>query len=267
MDTSKDERNRWMSSILSELVENYPGSLSHALDELHDPHINPNRKISTQLVIIKALGFQDHGLLDFEFLERDFAEILTTILSITEEPQEFRDLFATELTDMLLNQINRKGTTIEVDVVSSRPEIIRLVPRILDLRKHEIESVCLPISEQGVNLRPLWLTAYGLQSLQALQVKVLFVDLRNPTFCDIDTVFSDLGYPLQTGDEDRVPVTKMSDSMQNFILTELAMSPVSHEDRIHSLLQLNPDLSLKAIARLAKVPFGQVRRAWKKLKQ
>ncbi len=255
-----------MSSILSEFVENYPGSLSHALDELHDPYIEPSRKISTQLVIIKSLGFQDYGLLDFELLERDFSGILTTILSITEEPQEFRDLYASELTDMLLNQIDRKGTTIEVDVLSSRPEIIRLAPRILELRKREIENLCLPLSEQGVDLRPLWLTAYGLQSLQALQVKTRFVDIRDPTYCDIDTVFSDLGYSLKTGDNSREAVTQISVSMEDYIMTELAMSPVSYEDRIRHIIQSNPNIAPEEIARLVKVPIGQVRRLWKKLK-
>lgn len=67
-------------------------------------------------------------------------------------------------------QIDSGSTTIGLDAqrLSEHPELAVKSDRVLDLRRREIEQVRVVETESGLDLRPLWLTAYGYQVLSAL---------------------------------------------------------------------------------------------------
>lgn len=67
-------------------------------------------------------------------------------------------------------QIANGGTTIRFDLdrMLDRPDIIRHADAILDLRRQEMERVVVYTAGPDINLKTLWLTAYGFRVLDAL---------------------------------------------------------------------------------------------------
>jgi hypothetical protein len=93
------------------------------------------------------------------------------------------------LVEVLLEQFENEGTTALLDISKMvETPAAALIPKIIELRKSEIEKIIVPITgkeivlynvymqeigrttepENSVFLMPLWLTAYGYQTLSAL---------------------------------------------------------------------------------------------------
>jgi len=102
------------------------------------------------------------------------------------------------LVETLLEQFESGGTTVLLDIAKMvETPAAALIPRIIELRKEEIERTVVSINgkelvlynvymeeirrttipEESVHLEPLWLTAYGYQTLCALGLG-LFTNLE-----------------------------------------------------------------------------------------
>jgi len=102
------------------------------------------------------------------------------------------------LVETLLEQFESGGTTVLLDIAKMvETPAAALIPRIIELRKEEIEKTVVSINgkelvlynvymeeigrttlpEESVHLEPLWLTAYGYQTLCALGLG-LFTNLE-----------------------------------------------------------------------------------------
>jgi hypothetical protein len=83
---------------------------------------------------------------------------------------DLRGYIRDELTTLLKEQVKRGGPThfINVNEMQEIPELAIDVPRILDLRRREIESVTLIDRNGVIDLRPVIMTAWGFELVNAL---------------------------------------------------------------------------------------------------
>ena len=70
----------------------------------------------------------------------------------------------------LIEQVQSGGPThfIDVELAQGIPELAVIAPKILELRKMELEQVVLVNREEQIDLLPLWETSYGFDMLGAL---------------------------------------------------------------------------------------------------
>lgn len=175
-----------------------------------------------------------------EFYGCDY-DILAALENIPAEADviDIQSFFRHTLVETLLEQFDSNGTTVLLDVgrmVGTTADI--LIPRIIELRKKEMEHLLLPITgrelilydvymnEIGritepncvVNLGHLWLTAYGCQVLTTLGFG-LRTDKDGLT--KIETVLKKMGVTLRTKvtkESNPNNQSNMSSAMKSFLL-------------------------------------------------
>jgi len=104
---------------------------------------------------------------------RGFDGEIIQLLESFEDTNDFH-LVQRNLRERLLfeleTQLNDGGSTHFIDVEKSRiiPELAVLAPKVLELRRQEVESVQLYRHEGSIDLIPLWETSYGFEMLGAL---------------------------------------------------------------------------------------------------
>ena len=187
--------------------------------------------------ILEGMGLEELYGCDYD--------ILTALENIPEESDliDIQSFLRHTLVETLLEQFDSGGTTVLLDIgkMLETPAAV-LIPRIVELRKKEIENMVVPIvgkklavfdvymNEVGITTDPknsvhlddLWKSAYGVQVLTALDFG-LRTDLDG--LRKIEVVMNRIGMSLKTEIVTKPtvnPTPKMSDAM-NSILTIRSM--------------------------------------------
>lgn len=134
------------------------------------------------------------------------------------------------LIELYCRQIDQKGTTIGTDAEmmakSSSGELVKRTPEVLELRKKEMESFAGRIrieilgskrnDHSSIDLKPLYLIAYGFEILTALGCGLMCY-LKD--FEGVSEAFEQIGLPLSLTEEEVTlpPEIHMSDAMKEWI--------------------------------------------------
>ena len=160
-----------------------------------------------QAVCPDGIGFVDIGTSTF-----------VRILNKT-NPQGMRE----DLIDAFCRQIDRGGTTVGTDVEllkkTSSPELAARIPRIIELRKDEMEWLSANIKDMrksyNIDLRPIWLTAYGYRILESLGFGL---ECSQQEFRQILVAFKEIGFPLEEQSHSSIHLS-ISDTLSEYIFT------------------------------------------------
>jgi len=186
--------------------------------------------------ILAGMGLEEFSGCDYDILE--------ALENIPEGSDliDIQTFLRHTLVETLLEQFDDGGTTILLDIekMLNTPAAV-LIPRIIELRRKEIERIIVPIvgkkliiydvfmKEVGVTTDPidavhledLYLTAYGFQVLTLLDLGMK-TDLNG--LDKIEIVMERLGMKLHTQNLDRQifnPHSKMSDAMHSLLMKRL----------------------------------------------
>jgi len=120
---------------------------------------------------------------------------------------------------LLETQLDNDGPTLFLDIDKMRKtRASKLIPKIVERRRNEVENVVIPSKGSKVFLESLWMTHYGMQILQATNMD-LVTNLES--FNSIKRSFDELDMNIKTED---VGATQLSDTikisrgMQNHVL-------------------------------------------------
>ncbi|MDF1539629.1 MAG: leucine-rich repeat domain-containing protein [Candidatus Thorarchaeota archaeon] len=172
----------------------------------------PLGRFYLRMFILESFGFPH-----FIGFDGDVIQLLESIED-TGDFQLIQSKLRTNLLFELDNQLANGGSTHFLDLDKSRtiPELAVLAPRVLDLRKQEVESILLNSREGRIDLTPLWETSYGFEMLSALCLG-LSTDEKG-----LDTIrreLSKLGIQLDTVTASEVHTweSKLSEGLRQFI--------------------------------------------------
>jgi hypothetical protein len=169
--------------------------------------------------VLSILNLGWIGLLDIEV---DLMESLLRSILTDAQKEHARELMRERATPLIINQIESGGTTIGLEP-ERLGEAATRIDRVAELRREEMSQVILHeyyelkrLLNSIIDLRPLWLTAYGHQVLTVLGlgtrcISSIFESLKAK-------LESDLGYELQTtDDEDLKWPTAISEPLREYI--------------------------------------------------
>ena len=156
------------------------------------------------------------------FLDTNNNKTLEIILNY--EGSNIKECILPMLVPIICKQIDDGGTTIGLDIEKAMlesPELAKRVSRILMLRKKELSNLRLGITRRSnidfVDLRPLWLTAYGNELLRSLKMPLeVAPDLhyyQKVSMEKIEATFAELGFKLKIGKTSNSNV-RMSDNLK-----------------------------------------------------
>jgi hypothetical protein len=145
--------------------------------------------------------FEGLGLSELAGLDSNPAAALENARS-TMTYEEAVDAIEESMVALLEEQIENGGPTLFLDAdVIRKTRASKLIPKILESRKREIDETRVPIRGSRVFLRSLWLTHYGYQILSALGMG-LRTDLAG--LSRIKTCFDEIGFDLRTKKMSRI---------------------------------------------------------------
>jgi hypothetical protein len=204
----------------------YSWSFLHHIAQQH----GKDRRVQQDLLFALSLG-------DYGFLDHDLSDIF---LSFPPETSilEVRETITKHLVEAIVASVERGGTTTGLDLetmIASHGEIAVRAQRIIELRSLEMQKVGVSVRGTNVDLRELWLTAYGYEVLTALIKQHGFRFFRRGTFyldeperlgfklsSDLEVfdliknALDDLGFKLKIG-ETSVSGVKMSEYLKQTI--------------------------------------------------
>ncbi len=202
-------------TILSEA--GLSGFIEYASILEHDA--SPLGTFYLRMFILESFGFSH-----FRGFDGDVIELLRSVED-TNDFQVVQNDMRIKLLSKLHAQLANGGSThfIDVDKARSIPELAVLVPKVLDLRKKEVESVRLHLRDGLVDLFPLWETSYGFEMLSAL---CLGLSTNEKGLKLIRKELSKLGINLQdiTLSEDPAEESRLSEGLKQFILMRACQS-------------------------------------------
>jgi len=143
------------------------------------------------------------GLGEYGFIDSDLQNLL-----VSQPPDEalpvIRERVREYLVEQIADSVDRGGTTIGLNLENlqiQHREIAARIHRILELRRDEIQSVSVGVSDGVADLQELYLTAYGYEILSALGMR-----LKSPEdeLAQISEAISNLGFDLKIGN---VPIS------------------------------------------------------------
>ena len=164
-----------------------------------------------QHCVYYALGFSHFGFIDID-LQDELLEIKRGVSFESAKESVF-----TALVGAAEEQISGGGPTTGMNVealIEESGEIARLAPRILELRSQESGTIAVPRNQMMVDLKPLWLLAYGHELLEAAQVDL---ECHMSDFEEIELAFAKLGYEFEYKPGGFVPPVRMSNQLQKTI--------------------------------------------------
>jgi hypothetical protein len=181
---------------------------------------NSTSDFRVQQDILYALGLGDYGFVDAN-LNRLFVSIPPET-SINKARDEVRDFLVHEI----VKTVEEGGATTGLNLDTLIPqhgELATKAKEIIGLRNYEMESLQLKVEKRRykrhkykiVDLRDLWLTAYGYTILSNNRFYELEIDLKRLE--RIEQLFNELGYELRTGRTAKSKI-KMSDNLRKSIL-------------------------------------------------
>jgi len=185
-------------------TKSYPWSFLHQVVE----QFGEDRRVQQDLLC--ALKLNNYGFIDCDLskLFRDLPED-TPIDKARTRVQE-------RVLEEILRAADQKRATTGLnleEMYTQHGEIAQRVQQIIELRKLEIQRVQVEEKEDMVDLRELWLTAYGYEICSALGLQ-LTTDFEG--FEQVKNAASELGFDLKTG-ETSVSGVKMSDELKQAI--------------------------------------------------
>ncbi len=166
-------------------------------------------------LILSTYGFGWIGLLDI-----DPSKIVQSLLSSTSLALDDAD-FQDQVLPHLCSQIDQGGVTIGLDVqrMAEYGDLAQRIDDVLAQRENEIKQIKLLTNGNEVDLGPLWLTAYGNQILNALD---LGAKCSLDEFSDLHAKFKEIGFNLRTTEKPvRSTKPKVSPKMREYILRRL----------------------------------------------
>lgn len=151
--------------------------------------------ITAQHSILNGLGLSHYGFIE--------ADLMNDLLSVSRDftVDETRREFEPVLVERVCSQIDQKRTTIGLvidDELLDNKEFAKRLPQILELRKHEIERIQVPVIRGSVHWQSLYFTAYGYHILNSFGRGIYQQSNRDSIF----NAFSDSGINLQTREFD-----------------------------------------------------------------
>lgn len=160
--------------------------------------------------ILYALGLGKYGLIDLDIRE--------VLLSFPPDAtlESLHERMNPLLVDAIATAVDKGGATTGLNLEemhTQHGEIAQRIHQIIELRKLEIQRVQVEEKEDMVDLRELWLTAYGYEICSALGLQ-LTTDFEG--FEQVKNAASELGFDLKTG-ETSVSGVKMSDELKQAI--------------------------------------------------
>ncbi|MBN2228693.1 MAG: hypothetical protein JW779_03795 [Candidatus Thorarchaeota archaeon] len=175
-----------------------------------------------------------------EFYGCDY-DILTALEHIPSDSdlEDIQTFLRHSLVETLLEQFDNEGTTILLDIAKMvGTPAAALIPKIIELRKKEVQDTIIPIMgkeiiiydifmnevnrtsipEKAVWLEPLWMTAYGYQTLYSMNFG-LYTNLKEldriaNVMRKLDVSFRTLWNPTS----EKKPQTQTSEALRSIIL-------------------------------------------------
>jgi len=205
----------WLSTIIHK-YEPHTWKLAHLV------------KCLTDIVCPEEIGFLDFHFATFESIVKE------------SDPTVIRD----RVVEAFCRQIDKGGTTIGIDVdriaSSSYEELARRLPRVIELRKAELNGFGGRIKkyDNKVDLRQIWLTAYGYQFLSTLG---LGLECSVDDYQLVREGLEDIGFSISitASGEDSEVSTDISKSLQEYIWF---LAEYEEEDR--NKFEIDPMISL-----------------------
>jgi len=121
--------------------------------------------ITAQHSILNGLGLSHYGFVESDLMN-DFLRV-SRDLAVDEARSEIEPI----VVEKVCSQIDAKKSSIGMvidDLLLDNKEFAKRLAQILELRKHEIESIELPVIKGSVLWESLYFTAYGYQILNSL---------------------------------------------------------------------------------------------------
>lgn len=115
-------------------------------------------------------------------------------------------------------QLANNGTTIffYLEKWTYYPELVKLIPQVLDLRKKEMKTVVLSKTKDRIDLRPLWWTHYG---YSILRLGHRHAGASAKTIDRILKLFDNIDVKIEIEEDIDIKIpTKMSEAMMNYVL-------------------------------------------------
>jgi len=154
---------------------------------------NPKADFRTLQDILAALGLKEYGFID--------KKMRSKLISIPQKTpiQDVKEKIRRILRDSILYALDGNGATtglVVENVARYHPEIAIRMQDIIKLRTAEIEQVSIKASGDTIDLRELWLTAYGYEILSALKMRCT---TNRDGLQRIKAAMSEAGLELKTG--------------------------------------------------------------------
>ena len=182
----------------------YPWSFLHWVIKEHGIDFR------VQQDVLVAMGLREYG-----FIDMDLRDLLLSIPS-EKDLEKAREQVIPRLVEKIIETVDNDGSTIGLDIEKvgiRHPEIAAIIPKIVELRKHELEKITVESDSNGwsLDLRKLWLTAYGYEVLSTAKEEV-FEKMpsqfrTNPyQFEIVKQAFVDIGVELRIGKESVIKI-------------------------------------------------------------
>ena len=201
-----------MWHLYSEMKENYRWAqikerIFLALSQMESIHWYGAQRGLLQGLNLAFIGGYDgdpHLLLANAAVEMSFDEARQAIFDTTVK--------------LVQEQLEESGPTLFFDVEGMKnTSASKLIPLIVDRRQEEIETLSLPVKGSKVDLRPLWLTQYGFNILDAADMRFT-TDIEGLE--NLRSSFNEIGLDLETKKVSSIPeycASNYSESMQKHI--------------------------------------------------
>ncbi len=165
----------------------YPWDFLYEVSELYENNYR------VQYDIRAALGLTDYGFID--------CNLTDTLLSMAPETPivEIQSILIKTFVEQVITNVDKNGTTTGLrieELLTTHGEIAANAQCIFELRKKEIERVRISVNDDEVDLRELWLTAYGYKILSALNMRL---NTNTEGLEQIKNSFEELGFEIKIG--------------------------------------------------------------------
>jgi hypothetical protein len=175
--------------------------------------LSQNELASRQTYILRRIEFKAPRLHSFILPEiRGYVK--------TTDFQEFASHVYRLALSALTEQIDSNGLSfyLETEEMAKDANMIPLIPKIMQLRKSEMDNCTVTKNESFYDLRALWLTHWGYSLLKASSKKII---ANEKDILRIKDMFSSVGFELNIEEGDTTLIhVKMPEYLRNTIWTE-----------------------------------------------
>ncbi|MFW9863764.1 MAG: leucine-rich repeat domain-containing protein [Candidatus Thorarchaeota archaeon] len=142
--------------------------------------------------ILYALGLDEYGFFDCDL--RDLFLSIPPDTSIESVREEVVNELISQIGKIVESDKAAPGLALE-KLIKKHPELAAIAPHILSHRNREMKRLAVTVKGSEVDLRELWLSAYGYEVLNALDMG-LVTDLEG--LQEITEALAELGFDLKT---------------------------------------------------------------------